>query len=115
MHPGLEPRWVAQRPKLAPAADEALLDRLFARVAIPQDAAGDGIQPVVQGRGEGIERLSVACLGADHELGSQPVAPRRVTDDLVRLPSMTFGRSQTLQGGTGLPTRRRPRRKGPCP
>ena len=63
MEPGVEPVRVAQARKVAPGPDVRLLDRVSRELLVPEDEAGDGLQPR-DGRadehGEGV-MIAPAC------------------------------------------------------
>ena len=63
---------VAQTPQVTPGSDERVLDRIFRRIPVAEDAPRDRVQAVVCGGREGIEGLVVAPLCAFDEFGRQP-------------------------------------------
>src|SRR5262245_17822418 len=57
VHPGIEPIGVAQTRKVAPGADQRLLDRIARELRVPEDEAGGRVQSrdgQVDERGEGV-------------------------------------------------------------
>ncbi len=45
MEPGVEPVRVAQAREVTPGSDVCLLDRVARELLVPEDEAGDGLQP----------------------------------------------------------------------
>ena len=66
--PRVEPAGIAQGRKVPPAADERLLDGILGAVRVPQHEAGDGVEAVDHGRGDQVERVSIAAPGAGHAI-----------------------------------------------
>ena len=75
MHPGLEPIGFTKRSQVAPSADEGFLHGILGRVAVAEDPASDRIQPVIHGRRDRVERLTIARLCSDDEFRPQRPAP----------------------------------------
>jgi tRNA dimethylallyltransferase len=73
IEPGVEALRIAQCSELPPGPDDGLLERVFRRVRVPQDARGDGGQPIDVRPDEGFERVMVAVLCPRDEVAAQRI------------------------------------------
>jgi hypothetical protein len=71
MEPGVESIAVAETAKIAPGADEGVLDGILCGIPIAEDPPRDRVQAVVCGGREVIEGLVIASLCALDEFGRQ--------------------------------------------
>ena len=81
MEPGVEPVRVAQARKVTPGSDICLLDRVARELRVPEDEAGDGVQPRDGRDDERVERVMIAPARSLDEI---PLVHGRPRDASIR-------------------------------
>ncbi len=81
MEPGVQPVRVAQARKVTPGSDICLLDRVARELRVPEDEAGDGVQPRDGRDDERSERVMIAPARSLDEI---PLVHGRPRDASIR-------------------------------
>ena len=100
MEPGVEAIWVAQARKVAPGSEVALLDRVARELLVPEDEAGDSLQPR-DGRAD--EHAKGVMIAPPCSLDEFPLVHSHPRDASIRPRSrvMASGRAEPFPACVG--------------